>query len=253
MAQWWESFFDAEYLRMWEGAEPPEKTEREAAGLWALLDMQPGTRVLDAPCGYGRISRALATRGARVLGLDLSTDLLAAAEARRGTLTGEALRYRRHDLRAPLDEGQFDCALNIYSSLGYGTEAEDVAILSNLRKAVRPGGLVFVDTNHRDSVVLGLSRNARPGQRLPDGTLLVEEPRFDQVTGRIETTWYWSGPAGASQKSASFRIYSATELARLLENAGLRLLSAHNGCSPEPFASAGAVSGHRLGMLATRD
>jgi SAM-dependent methyltransferase len=253
MAAWWETFFDADYLRIWEGWEAPDKTEREAAGLWAVLGLQAGHRVLDAPCGYGRIARALAARGARVVGVDLSDDLLAEAERRRGALAPEGLRFRRHDLRAPLDEGGFDCALNIYSSLGYGSETDDLAILRNLREAVRPGGLVFVETNHRDSVVLGLSRNPRPGHRLPDGTLLVEEPRFDQVIGRIETTWSWSGPSGAGQKSASFRMYAATELVRLLERAGLTFRSAHSGCSAEPFPSDGPPSGARLGLLAVRE
>ncbi len=53
----------------------------------------------------------------------------------------------------PLEESGFDVGLNIFSSLGYGTEADDVAILSTLRAAVRPGGLVFVETMHRDRVL----------------------------------------------------------------------------------------------------
>jgi cyclopropane fatty-acyl-phospholipid synthase-like methyltransferase len=64
MPSWWESFFDAEYLRLWEGSEAPGKTEREVAGLWELLALAPGSRVLDAPCGYGRIARGLAEHGA---------------------------------------------------------------------------------------------------------------------------------------------------------------------------------------------
>jgi SAM-dependent methyltransferase len=253
MSHWWETFFDTDYLRIWEGSEAPDKTEREAAGLWDVLGLRPGSRVLDAPCGYGRIARALAARGARVLGVDQSAALLAEAERRRGELTPEQLRYRRHDLRAPLDEGGFDAALNIYSSLGYGSEAEDVAILSTLREAVRPGGLVFVETNHRDKVVLYLARGSSHGQRLPDGTLLVEEPRLDQLTGRVETTWSWSGPGGSGQKSGSFRIYAVTELVRLLESAGLKLRSAHTGSSPEPFPTDGPPGGARLGLLAVRE
>src|SRR5687767_5809882 len=107
---WWERFFDADYLRLWEGAEAEGKTARQAAGLWSLLELAPGSRVLDAPCGYGRIARALAERGAEVLGVDRSEALLAEAERRRGARAG--LRYRRHDLRTPLPEGGFDVALN---------------------------------------------------------------------------------------------------------------------------------------------
>lgn len=202
---------------------------------------------------YGRISRELAKRGAYVLGLDLSRDLLAEAERRRGDLPAERLRYQRHDLRMPLPESGFDVALNIFSSLGYGSEDDDIAVLSNLRAAVRPGGLVFVETMHRDRMVANLLQNPRPANRLPDGTLLVEEPRLDPIAGRVETTWYWSGPGGSGQKSGSIRVYTATELVKVVEAAGLRFRSAHNGCSTEPFVVPGSAVGGRLGLLAARE
>jgi hypothetical protein len=68
----------------------------------------------------------------------------------------------------------------------------------------------------------------------------------------METCWYWSGPAGQGKKPASLRVYAATELVRLIERAGLRLRSAHRGCSPEPFRAAGPDLGGRLGLLAER-
>jgi hypothetical protein len=34
------------------------------------------------------------------------------------------------------------------------------------------------------------ARGAQIAQRLNDGTLLIEEPQFDPVAGRIDTTWY---------------------------------------------------------------
>ena len=253
MAGWWETFFDADYLRIWEGVEAPDKTEREVAGLWAVLNLTAGSKVLDAPCGYGRVARALAQRGAQVLGVDLAVDLLAEAERRRGDLPTEQLRYERHDLRIRLKESGFDAGLNIFSSLGYGTEADDIAILSTLRAAVRPGGFVFVETMHRDRVAASLSHTQRLANRLPDGTLLIEEPRLDPVAGRVETTWYWSGPRGSGQKSASLRVYTATELVRLLDTAGLRFRSVHNGCSSEPFMGPAAAIGTRLGLLAVRE
>jgi SAM-dependent methyltransferase len=145
MAEWWQTFFDADYVRLWEGAEAPGQSARESARLWAVLNLSQGSRVLDAPCGYGRISRKLAERGANVLGVDQSADLIAAAEKRRGDIPSGRLRYTRHDLRQPLPESGFDAAVNIFSSLGCGTEADDQAILNTLRNALRPGGAVFVE------------------------------------------------------------------------------------------------------------
>jgi hypothetical protein len=111
---------------------------------------------------------------------------------------------------------------------------------------------VLVETMHRDAVVARLARNNRPAERLADGTLFVEVPRFDAVAGRMETTWYWSGSGGAGQKAASLRIYTVTELVRLVERAGLRFRSAHRGCSPEPFVAEGPEMGGRVALVAER-
>jgi SAM-dependent methyltransferase len=162
------------------------------------------------------------------------------------------LRYACQDLRQPLAEGGFDVALNIFTSVGYGTELDDLAVLSTLRNALCPGGLLLLDTMHRDAVAAGLSHGGPPHARLPDGTLLVEEPRLDPIHDRLETCWYWAGPQGTGRKVASLRIYTVAELVRLLEQAGLRFRAAHAGCTPEPFVASGPMMGGRIGILAER-
>jgi SAM-dependent methyltransferase len=235
MPGWWKDFFDADYIRVWGNFTNAERTASEAEGLWQVLELHEGSRVLDAPCGFGRLSRPLAERGAVVVGVDQSDALLQYAEKDRCNLSMERLRYLQHDLRQPLPEGRFDAAINIFSSLGYGTEEDDLAILRNLRSALRPGGRLLVETMHRDLAVANLLRGTGLSQRLPDGTLVIHEPTFDAIAGRSSVTWYWAGPGGSGQKSASMRTYSATEWVALIERAGLRFRSALRGCSPEPF------------------
>ena len=247
-APWWEQFFDEDYLRVWGAV--PKSGDEEAASLWRILGLSEGSRVLDAACGYGRVSLPLARLGARVLGVDQSAPLLAEAERRRGDLEPERLRYLRHDLRTRLGESGFDVALSLFSSLGYGDESDDLAILGTLAAAVRPGGKVAVDTNHRDVLAALLARGVAPAHRVPDGTLIVEEPRFDPVGGRVETTWFWSGPGGSGQKSASLRAYTITELVRLLERVGLRLEAALHPGTGAPFSAAGPALGGRVLLVA---
>jgi SAM-dependent methyltransferase len=249
MDAWWQSFFDDDYLHIW-FSDRDERTAREVDGLWTLLDLSPGARVLDAPCGYGRLSQPLAARGAVVVGADQSAPMIAHAERNRDGIGSDRLRYRRHDLRQPLDEDGFDAAINIYSSLGYGSEDDDVAVLTNLRRAVRKDGRVFVETMHRDVAATYLAREMQPSERLSDGTLVVEQPRFDPVAGRVNTTWYWYGPRGSGHKSASIRLYCITELVALMARAGLGFVSAHRGCLLAPFKSEGPDLGGRVGLLA---
>lgn len=255
MSAWWQGFFDADYLRLWEGAEPAEKTAQQAEGLWKLLQLKVGSKVLDAPCGYGRISLELARRGAEVVGLDLSDDLLAEAGSRHQQFlesTSTQLRYQKHDLRRPFVEAEFDVALNIFSSLGYGSEEEDIAMLTTLKHSVKPGGLVFIESIHRGYIEANIGQGPRPSEYLDDGTLLEEDPHFCPKSGRVDTTWKWSGPNSSGEKSASIRIYSAAEFESIIAAAGLQLLSQHEGCAPKPFDFSAAIPASRLGLLAQR-
>jgi SAM-dependent methyltransferase len=250
---WWQTFFDADYLRLARGVIHPDRTQREVDGLWKVLGLREGSRVLDAPCGYGRISRPLAERGVFVLGVDQSKVQIECALRDGAGISAEQLRYVCRDLRQPLPESGFDAAINVFSSLGYGSEEDDLAILRTLREAVRPGGLVFVETCHRDAVAARMARGVRPVNRLPDGTLVLEEAHFDPIAGRVETRWYWAGPNGIGEKSASLRTYTATELSALMKRAGLRVRSALRGCSEDLFdVQRGEGLCERLGLLGER-
>lgn len=250
MENWWKTFFDADYIRIWSGTDKPAETAKQVEGIWELLALHEGSRVLDAPCGYGRLSLPIARKGAIVVGVDQSEAMLAHAEKNRGDLPTERLRYVRHDLREPLTEGGFDGAFNVFSSIGCGTEEEDLAILKTLRCALRRGGRVLVETMHRDALAAIFSRGAIPANRLTDGTLVVQEPVFDALSGRLNGTWYWSGPTGQGSKSASLKMYTATELVHLLQSAGLRFLSAHHGCATQGFKGEGPEMGGRIAILA---
>jgi SAM-dependent methyltransferase len=253
---WWTTFFDDTYTSLWSSTLSDDRTRADADGLTALTSITPGSRVLDAPCGFGRISRALASRGALVLGVDQSAAQIALAEQCRGDLDPTRLRYLQHDLRHPLplppSETNFDVVFNVYSSLGYGTEDDDLAILRTLATALAPDGRFVLDTMHRDCVAARLSRGGPPGQRLPDGTLFIETPRLDPLTGRIETAWHWCGPSGSGTKQASLRIYTTEQLVTLLSRAGLTVVSLHAGLSTTPFSPTGPDLGGRVAILARR-
>ncbi len=209
--------------------------------------------MLDAPCGWGRLSRPLAMRGAMVLGVDQSETLLAAAERQREDLPPARLEYLRHDLRAPLDRTGFDVACNIFTSFGYGSEEEDLAVFRTLRGAVRRGGRVVVETNHRDLMCAYIARGSKFAMRLPDGTLFVDDAAFDAISGVVTLNWYWAGPSGSGEKHAVWRCYTPTEIVRLLERAGLRFAGAYRGLSKTPYAAEGPEAGGRLAVVGVRD
>lgn len=123
MHEWWKTFFDSDYLRLWGALFTAEQNAQQADAIWKLLCLKAGSRLLDAACGHGRLSVEFAKRGAVVLGVDQAEALL--EKASRNNTYGDRLRYLHHDLRELLPEGGFDAACNVFSSIGYGTEEED--------------------------------------------------------------------------------------------------------------------------------
>lgn len=253
MNQWWSTFFDDNYLSIWGQLFSKESNANQAADLWSMLDLIPGCKILDAPCGWGRLSGPLALMGASVLGVDQSEAMLAYATANRGELPPERLRYLRHDLRMPLSETGFDVACNIFTSFGYGTEEEDVAIFRTLRGAVRVGGHVVVETNHRDLMCAFIAHGAKFSKRLPDGTLFVDESDFDAISGVVRLNWYWSGPRGIGEKHGEWRCYTPTQIVDLVQRAGLCFTKAYKGLSKTPYRAEGPESGGRLAVVAVRE
>jgi SAM-dependent methyltransferase len=251
--EWWKTFFDQDYLTIAGQLLSEETSSRQAGELWSMLDLKPGCRLLDAPCGSGRLSRPLALAGASVLGVDQSETLLAAAEVQRGDVPRDRLRYLRHDLRSPLVETDFDVALNIFTSFGYGTEEEDLAIFRTLRAALRPGGRVVVETNHRDLMCAYIARGSKLSMRMPDGTIFLDEPTFDAISGVATLNWYWSGPTGSGEKHAQWRCYTPTEIVAMLQRAGLRFAGAYKGLSKTPYRAEGAEAGGRLAVIGVRE
>jgi SAM-dependent methyltransferase len=252
--EWWKSFFDEEYLRIArEMFDQEDNNAKQAAELWSMLELSPGCRLLDAPCGWGRLSHPLTVLGATVLGVDQSETLLAMAESQRGEISRQRLRYLRHDLRTPLPEGGFDAACNVFTSFGYGTEAEDLALFRSLRGAVRPGGRVLVETNHRDLVCVSLARGGKECKRMADGTLFLDEAVFDPISGVVTLNWYWSGPNGSGEKHAEWRCYTPAQIVDLLQRAGLRFLGAYKGLSKVPYTADGAEAAGRLAVIAVRE
>ena len=61
--------FDDDYLYFY-ADQISAGRDADAELVWRLLDLQPGLRVLDVPCGEGRIGGRLSGMGCGVVGVD---------------------------------------------------------------------------------------------------------------------------------------------------------------------------------------
>jgi ubiquinone/menaquinone biosynthesis C-methylase UbiE len=212
-ADWWRDYFDEAWFRLHDPLFAESETRAEVAGMIELLGLHQGARVLDAPCGWGRHTVLLAAAGYRVVGADLSVPLL--RRAMRGGPACVAADIRQ----LPFTDHAFDAVLNVFTSLGLFLEAGDeLRVLAEARRVLRPGGALLLESMHRDDVVGQYAE--RDAWTLPDGTAVRVRRRFDAVTG-ISREWLrWRRGAQAGEKQHALRLRTATEIAALLDAAG---------------------------------
>lgn len=231
---WYSSFFDEDYLRVFAPFVDEEQSAREVDDLVALVGLEPGVRLLDAPCGQGRHAVPLALRGCDVTGVDRSAFLLERARAAAAE-AGVDVRLLRADLREPLPVGGFDVVCNLYNSFGYfSDEAQDRAMLDTLVAALRPGGLLVMEVANRESDVRTprTSEVARP----EPGLLVAIERDLDLRTSRVTTTYTLVEADGSRRTTGHVqRLYTLTELVALQEAAGLDVIAVHGDLDGRPL------------------
>ena len=106
------------------------------------IDPQPGQRLLDVATGTGMVAVALARRGAEVVGLDQSEQMLAGARAklRAEPALGDRVSFVRGEAeRLPFPDAHFD-ALTFTYLLRYVDDR--AATMAELARVVKPGGRI---------------------------------------------------------------------------------------------------------------
>jgi SAM-dependent methyltransferase len=175
-----EAAFDDDYLYFYEELLTPERTAGEVDLIWKLLQLEPGLELLDLACGHGRIANPLAERGVRVTGLDatpLFLELARVDAAERGV----EVEYVEGDMRSIPWSGRFDRVLCWFTSFGYFEDDDNRRVLAEAYEALKPGGLLAVEMNHRDNL-LGRYLDEVVTERGDDR--MIDRHRFDLQTNR---------------------------------------------------------------------
>jgi SAM-dependent methyltransferase len=191
-----------------------DTTAEDAVAVVELLGLEPGARVLDAGCGFGRFAKALTENGCDTVGVDISPAAVSEAERRCPGPT-----YVVADLTEPLPEGlgQFDVLVSVYSSFGYGaTEVEDAAMLRAFHAALRPGGRMVMQLSDLERSRHRLRTDEGIVTRETNG--VIEKLDVDFSTGMLHVRYELDGEIVHSR----IRMYEADDLERMVVEAGFR-------------------------------
>ncbi len=124
----------------------PEIIQRSVEWMVQTLGLQTGDRVLDLGCGPGLYAARLASLGLRVTGVDFSQNSIDFAEtyARQHGLA-QRIDYRCLDYLQLDEEAGFEAALLIYGDLCPLAPEKRRRLLTNVRRALVPGGRFVLD------------------------------------------------------------------------------------------------------------
>jgi SAM-dependent methyltransferase len=231
---WYRSAFPPEETlkRPW-----ADRTGAEVDRALAMLGAKGSERVLDMACGTGRHSHELARRGFEVVGVDISPDLLAIAEAD-AEAESLAASFLAVDLRELDFDEEFDLVLNLNDgAIGYfETEEENHRTFEVIAAALRPGG----------GNLLQLPNVLYAEAHLPQKTWIAGEDMVELIDHRWDArTRYLEGSTMPILVGETFegvapipfrqRLYSVEEMTEIYASLGMEFAGAFRGTGkPRP-------------------
>lgn len=214
-----------------------EDTGLEVTGIAELAGLKSGDAVLDLCCGEGRHSLEFARRGYKVTGVDITDPYLNQAVK---SAKAEALdiRFLKQDVREYTEENSFDFAMNYFTSFGYFDDPEDDLIFCrNVCKSLKPGGSFLIDTIGKETTALHF-KETEWFER--DGFCIMLEYSIPDGWTHIENRWMFvsadhENPGILHETKFRHRLYSALEMAELLDNAGFSEIRFFGGLDGRPY------------------
>ena len=245
-------FFGDDYLGAYRETISPENAVLEVSFVQQVLGLSPGAEILDLCCGHARHAVLLAISGFKMAGLDLSRQYLEQA-AKNAASAGVALELVHGDMRQLPFEERFDAVVNLFTSFGYlggyiGSDSEDMKVLHQVAKTLKPGGKFLIDLINRDWVVA----NNLVDERKVDlnGTVYQEHRALDLTKGTIHNSFVVTPLGGISHPAdgLTIRLYSLLELTGMLTKVGLVFEAAYGGYESERHSN----QSRRMIVVATK-
>lgn len=204
LTEWFRHVPEEKWLR------DPAASRADAQAIWEKLELKPGVRVFECPCGKADLSFPLARLGATVRGIDFNAHFVSAAKNKfsRAGLAGE---FKTDDMRtAQFPEGM-GLIINWASSFGYFSDEANADLLARFAASLVPGGRLLIEVANPSRVLAGeATRIIASGEQVCE-TWDAQTKRATVIFPATE----FRGPV-----SASVRVYTCDEYRAMLTSAG---------------------------------
>lgn len=204
--------------------------------IWEKYDKKPQT-ILDLGCGTGNITIPLAQEGFQMIGLDISEDMLTEAQYKAHSQQVDALFICQDMTELELPE-KMDCIISLCDSLNYLIEDGELEeAFYRVGESLKDDGLFLFDLNTAYKFEISLG-NQTYAATTEDAAYFWEnsyDPE-EKINEYYVSLFLRKESSDAYERVEEIhleRAYSLEEVTQYLENAGLTLLSVHDGYSFE--------------------
>jgi SAM-dependent methyltransferase len=177
-----------------------------------VINPRPGDRILDLACGDGRYTYLLNTRGYRVVGLDLSKELITEGHDKYGSLNLVV-----GDMR--VIPGRYDIILSLFTSFGYfDDDGENQRVFQSVGSSLSDGGFFWLDFLNPGFIVENLIPETVT--EISSKCQVIERRKIEK--NRIVKDIYFSEGDDTKHYQESVRLYSREELESMFVKAGIQ-------------------------------
>lgn len=220
-----------DYLYFYGDTLTEQRTGQEVEFLVNELRLDRPVRILDLACGYGRHANRLAQLSHSVVGVDITLGFLKIAE-KDARAKGVNVSYIHRDMRDIDFEQEFDRVVLLFTSFGYFEDEDNLRVLDNVARALKPGGLFCFDTLNRDMFL----KTFLPYHVTEKSTdLMIDRITFDSMAGRFYNRRMVIRDDKRKDKPFFVRLYSPTEMRNLLARVGLSIDRIYADFGSKPF------------------
>lgn len=230
---WWDQFFSGLCLEYVRGARDEEQTRAEVGFIHEAMGLPTRARLLDVPCGGGRLALELAGRHYRITAIDRNQRLIEWAEEAAAS-RGLEVDWQVGDMRSLPEDGTYDGAVCFWNSFGYFDDAGNLDFLNAVSRSLKPGGRLALDTPLLETLLLDAVQEPRIWESMGD-LLTLQERNYDHESGRLASTWTFIRDGLREVRDMSIRLYTYRELMAMLELAGFAQHQAYGDLDLTPF------------------